>query len=242
MLDEVSAAVGKVSRTRACERMYGAPSELDAGALVWSAARSRGRSQAEAADLAQAAAAAELAGARVVDVTRLPTPPRTAGSAHASPAAWADAELAVWWPQAVRALCARLEKTRRPVPGPPGQRGQTPVPLPRLWPRRPVTRLVMVSQGYTVGFDGAAAAAWAADAAARCGTAVSSATSAERRPSPTCTRTMCWRAACRSWSIIRVVRIIKRLRHDPKRRRRRTVGQEFHLMQFRMRHGQLVTM
>ncbi|MFF3639085.1 hypothetical protein [Streptomyces sp. NPDC002250] len=74
--------------------MYGAPPQLDAGALVcgvWSAARSRGRSRVEAADLAYAAATEELTGARVVDVTRLPTPPRTVGSAHASPAAWAGA-------------------------------------------------------------------------------------------------------------------------------------------------------
>ncbi|WP_317447666.1 hypothetical protein [Streptomyces collinus] len=113
VLDEVSAAVGKVSHTRSRDWVYGAPPELDAGALVcgvWSAARSRGHSRAEAADMAYAAAAEELNRARVVDVTRLPTPPRTAGSAHESPAAWADAELAAWWPQAVRALCARLEE------------------------------------------------------------------------------------------------------------------------------------
>ncbi|MFJ2728948.1 hypothetical protein [Streptomyces collinus] len=54
--------------------------------------------------------AEELAGARVVHVTRLPTPPRTPGSAHEGPAVWADAELAGWWPEAVRALCARLEE------------------------------------------------------------------------------------------------------------------------------------
>ena len=109
-LDQVSAAVGKVSRTRG--RMYGPPPELDAGALVcgvWLAARSRGRSGARAAELAEEAAGAELAGTQVIDVTRLPTPPRTAGSDHASPSAWADAELAAWWPNAVAAMCARLE-------------------------------------------------------------------------------------------------------------------------------------
>ncbi|MGW1616150.1 hypothetical protein ACWCQZ_43210 [Streptomyces sp. NPDC002285] len=110
-LDQVSAAVGKVSRTR--ERMYGPPPELDAGALVcgvWLAARSRGRSARGAAAVARDAAGAELAGARVVDVTRLPLPPRTAGSAHESPSAWADAELALWWPDAVVQMCARLEE------------------------------------------------------------------------------------------------------------------------------------
>ncbi|MEU6406177.1 hypothetical protein [Streptomyces sp. NPDC046985] len=110
-LDQVSAAVGKLSRTR--ERMYGPPPELDAGALVcgvWLAARSRGHSARRAADVAQDAAGAELAGARVVDVTRLPVPPRTTGSAHESPSAWADAELALWWPEAVTDLCTRLEE------------------------------------------------------------------------------------------------------------------------------------
>ncbi|MEU5476674.1 hypothetical protein [Streptomyces mirabilis] len=110
-LDEVSAAVGKVSRTR--ERMYGPPPELDAGALVcgvWLAARSRGRSPGQAADLAHAAARAELAGARVVDVTRLPSPPRTAGGEHESPSAWGDHELALWWPDAVAQMCDRLDE------------------------------------------------------------------------------------------------------------------------------------
>lgn len=110
-LDQVSAAVGKLSRTR--ERMYGPPPELDVGALVcgvWLAARSRGRSARRAADLARDAAGAELAGARVVDVTRLPLPPRTAGSTHESPSAWADAELNLWWPEAVTDMCTRLEE------------------------------------------------------------------------------------------------------------------------------------
>ncbi|MCQ8774813.1 hypothetical protein [Streptomyces telluris] len=64
-LDQVSAAVGKVSRTR--ERIYGPPPELDAGALVcgvWLAARSRGRSAERAAELAAAAASAELGSVR----------------------------------------------------------------------------------------------------------------------------------------------------------------------------------
>ncbi|MFE3166647.1 hypothetical protein [Streptomyces sp. NPDC059224] len=110
-LDQVSAAVGKVSRTG--ERMYGPPPELDAGALVcgvWLAARSRSHSARRAADLARKAAGAELAGARVVDVTHLPVPPRTSGSGHESPSSWADAELALWWPDAVEQMCKRLEE------------------------------------------------------------------------------------------------------------------------------------
>ncbi|MFF8786741.1 hypothetical protein [Streptomyces sp. NPDC015125] len=110
-LDEVNAAVGKVSRTQ--ERLYGPPPELDVGALVcgvWSAARSRGRSADQAAELARAAAGSELAGARVVDVTRLPSPPRTTGSEHTTPSSWADHELALWWRDAVAEMCTRLEK------------------------------------------------------------------------------------------------------------------------------------
>ena len=110
-LEQVSAAVGKVSRTR--EQMYGAPPELDAGALVcgvWLAARSRGHSARRAAEMARDAAGAELAGAQVVDITRLPVPPRTDGSGHESPSAWADAELALWWPDAVADMCTRLEE------------------------------------------------------------------------------------------------------------------------------------
>ncbi|MBK3588231.1 hypothetical protein JHN49_32765, partial [Streptomyces sp. MBT57] len=85
VLGQVSAAVGKVSRTR--QRTYGPPPELDAGALVcevWLAARSRGHSSRRAAELAHSAAGTELVGAQVVDVTRLPVPPRTDGSAYES--------------------------------------------------------------------------------------------------------------------------------------------------------------
>ncbi|MCQ8774809.1 hypothetical protein [Streptomyces telluris] len=51
-----------------------------------------------------------LAGATVLDVTRLPSPPRTAGRDHDSRSAWADQELALWYPDAVAAMCARLEE------------------------------------------------------------------------------------------------------------------------------------
>lgn len=111
VLGQVSAAVGKVSRTR--ERMYGPPPELDAGALVcgaWLAARSRGHSARRAAELAHGAAGAELVGAQVVDVTRLPVPPRTDGSVYESPSAWANEELQWWWRDAVADMCARLEE------------------------------------------------------------------------------------------------------------------------------------
>ncbi|MFJ4679081.1 hypothetical protein [Kitasatospora sp. NPDC088783] len=109
-LDQVSAAVGAISRAH--KRLYGPPPELDVRALVcgvWLAARSRGRSARRAADLVLAAAGEELAGARVVDVTRLP-PPRTGGGDYKDPAAWANGEFALWWPDAVAAMCARLEE------------------------------------------------------------------------------------------------------------------------------------
>ncbi|MFJ1662485.1 hypothetical protein [Streptomyces anthocyanicus] len=110
VLDQVSAAVGKVSRTR--QRTYGPPPELDAGALVcgvWLAARSRGHSARRAAELAHSAAGTELVGTQVVDVTRLPVPPRTDGSAYETPAAWANEELQQWWRSAVADMCTRLE-------------------------------------------------------------------------------------------------------------------------------------
>ena len=110
-LDQVTAAVGGASRKRA--RMYEPAPKLDVWTLVcgvWLAARSRGHSAARAAEVAVAAAGRELAGTRVVDVTRLPEPPRTPGGVHASPAPWADAELTLWWPAAVAEMCATLEE------------------------------------------------------------------------------------------------------------------------------------
>ncbi|MEU4111053.1 hypothetical protein [Streptomyces sp. NPDC027717] len=110
-LDQIGAAVGNLSRRRA--RMYEPEPRLDMWTLVcgvWLAARSRGRGAEQSADLTRAAVADELKGTRVRDVTQLPVPPRTPSDRHADPAAWADAELALWWPQAVTAACTRLEE------------------------------------------------------------------------------------------------------------------------------------
>ncbi|MFJ5851084.1 hypothetical protein [Streptomyces sp. NPDC092903] len=110
-LDQVGVAVGGVPRRRA--RMYEPEPHLDVWTLVcgvWLAARSRGRGAEQSANLVHAAVADELRGARVRDITQLPVPPATPGDQHADPAAWADAELALWWPRAVSAACARLEE------------------------------------------------------------------------------------------------------------------------------------
>ncbi|MFD6967213.1 hypothetical protein [Streptomyces sp. NPDC059949] len=110
-LDQVGAAVGGLSRRRA--RMYEPEPHLDVWTLVcgvWLAARSRGRGAEQSANLVHAAVADELRGARVRDITQLPVPSATPGDQHADPAAWADAELALWWPRAVSAACARLEE------------------------------------------------------------------------------------------------------------------------------------
>ncbi|WP_129291828.1 hypothetical protein [Streptomyces lydicus] len=108
-LDEVTAAVaGKSTRPR---QRYELQPKVDVWPLVsgvWLAARSRGIGAAQTAGLVQDAVSRELAGARVVDVTRLPAP-QTPGEGHESPSAWSDAELALWWPRAVADACARLE-------------------------------------------------------------------------------------------------------------------------------------
>ncbi|MCX4827034.1 hypothetical protein OG883_46205 [Streptomyces sp. NBC_01142] len=109
VLDEVTAAVAGKSARRA--RQYEPDPEVEAWQLVcgvWLAARSRGLDAARTAALVQDAVARELAGARVVDVTRLPAP-QNPGGGYDSPAAWADAELAGWWPRAVAEACARME-------------------------------------------------------------------------------------------------------------------------------------
>ncbi|GLF98181.1 hypothetical protein [Streptomyces yaizuensis] len=109
-LDQVSAAVARTSRTRT--RMFGPDPDLDVWQVVsgvWLASRSQGASAGRGAELVRAAAARELDGVPVVDVTRLP-PPSTGGGAHASPAAWADHEFALWWPRAVAEACRRLEE------------------------------------------------------------------------------------------------------------------------------------
>lgn len=110
-LDRIAAAVGGPSRERA--RLYEPEARLELWTLlcgVWLAARSRGRGAAQAAELVRAAAGRELEGARVRDVTQLPTPPRTTGEKYPDPSAWSDAELALWWPRAVAGACARLEE------------------------------------------------------------------------------------------------------------------------------------
>jgi len=110
VLDQVSAAVcGVVGEER---RMYGRDPAVDLWLLVsgvWLAARSRGAAADRAAAVVQSAVARELAKAHVVDVTRLPAP-RTRGGEHLTPSAWADHELALWWPHAVADACGRLEE------------------------------------------------------------------------------------------------------------------------------------
>ncbi|MGW3930384.1 hypothetical protein ACWECC_20115 [Streptomyces microflavus] len=109
VLDEVTAAVAGKSVRRA--RQYELEPQLAVWQLVsgvWLAARSRGLEADPAATSVHNAVSRELSGARVVDVCRLPAP-RTQGCGYASPSAWADAELALWWPRAVAETCARLE-------------------------------------------------------------------------------------------------------------------------------------
>jgi hypothetical protein len=109
VLAEVTAAVAGKSTRR--PRQYETQPEVDVWPLVsgvWLAARSRGIGAARTAGLVHDAVSNELAGARVVDVTRLPQP-QTRGEGYASPSAWADHELALWWPLAVSEACARLE-------------------------------------------------------------------------------------------------------------------------------------
>ncbi|MEU5241659.1 hypothetical protein ACH4UR_35715 [Streptomyces lydicus] len=109
VLAEVTAAVaGKSARL---PQRYEPQPEVDVWQLVcgvWLAARSRGIGADRTAGLVQDAVSRELAGARVVDVTRLPAP-QTRGEGYESPSAWADHELAVWWPRVVADACARLE-------------------------------------------------------------------------------------------------------------------------------------
>ncbi|WP_331725878.1 hypothetical protein [Streptomyces sp. NBC_00470] len=108
-LDDVTAAIAGTSALRT--RYYEPQPRLDVWQLVsgaWLAARSRGLDTARTAQLVRDSVSRDLADARVVDVTRLPAP-QTPGAGHASPAAWADHELALWWPRAVTEACARLE-------------------------------------------------------------------------------------------------------------------------------------
>ncbi|MGW4891376.1 hypothetical protein ACWEQL_03785 [Kitasatospora sp. NPDC004240] len=81
---------------------------------VWSAARRQGRCAEDAAALTLAAAARHWAGARVRDVTVLPTPPSLPACSYATPSAWADALLGVWWREAITTWCARLEDALQP--------------------------------------------------------------------------------------------------------------------------------
>lgn len=109
VLAEVTAAVAGKSARR--PRQYESQPEVDVWPMVsgvWLAARSRGICAVRTAGLVHDAVSKELARARVMDVTRLPQP-QTRGEEHASPSAWADAELALWWPRAVAEACARLE-------------------------------------------------------------------------------------------------------------------------------------
>lgn len=109
VLDEVTAAVAGKSARRT--RQYELEPEVEVWQLVsgvWLAARSRGLDAVRTGELVQDAVSRELAGARVVDVTRLPAP-QTEGGGYDSPSAWSDAELAVWWPRAVAESCARME-------------------------------------------------------------------------------------------------------------------------------------
>ncbi|WP_424892220.1 hypothetical protein [Streptomyces sp. XH2] len=109
VLDEVTAAVARKSARR--PRRYESQPQVEVWQLVcgvWLAARSRGQSADRTAELVHDAVSQELAGARVVDVTRLPAP-QTLGEEHDSPSSWADAELALWWPRAVAEACARME-------------------------------------------------------------------------------------------------------------------------------------
>ncbi|MCX4682056.1 hypothetical protein OG413_43530 [Streptomyces sp. NBC_01433] len=109
VLAEVTAAVAGKSVRR--PQRYESQPEVDVWPLVsgvWLAARSRGIGAARTAGLVHDAVSKELAGARVVDVTCLPQP-QTRGEGYASPSAWADHELAVWWPRAIAEACARLE-------------------------------------------------------------------------------------------------------------------------------------
>ncbi|MFI6449668.1 hypothetical protein [Kitasatospora sp. NPDC050543] len=76
---------------------------------VWSAARRQGRCAEAAATLTLAAAQERWGAARVRDVTVLPTPPRVPAGSYATPSAWADALLGLWWREAVTTWCARLE-------------------------------------------------------------------------------------------------------------------------------------
>ncbi|MFI1584685.1 hypothetical protein [Embleya sp. NPDC020630] len=107
MCDQVSAAVSGPIRGYAVWRR-----DLDVWSTTsraWLVARSRGASARTAAEFARDAAAGELAGAHVRDVTRLPPVAATCGASHAGPAEWANAELAAWWPTVVGAACERLE-------------------------------------------------------------------------------------------------------------------------------------
>ncbi|MGA5819867.1 hypothetical protein ACPC54_18645 [Kitasatospora sp. NPDC094028] len=79
---------------------------------AWSAARELGGGPEEALAAALAALDAQLAGARVVDVRALPAPVLD-GSGFASPAQWADSELARWAPSAGTAWCGQLEAALR---------------------------------------------------------------------------------------------------------------------------------
>ncbi|MFF7098059.1 hypothetical protein ACFY9A_37595 [Streptomyces rubradiris] len=106
---QVSAAVGPVSADRGLSWRR---EEREVRAVVcraWQQARSRGASAAQAAELARAAAGRLMDKAVVRDVTALPEPV-LGGERFTSPAAWATAELAVWWPKVVAAACRRLEE------------------------------------------------------------------------------------------------------------------------------------
>ncbi|MEW2493745.1 hypothetical protein AB0942_09380 [Streptomyces nodosus] len=109
-LDEVTAAVA--GRSARSPQRYEPQPEVDVWQLVsgvWLAAASRGMADDyRTTHLVHDAVSRELAGARVVDVTRLPAP-QTPGERHETPAAWADAELALWWPGAVTEALLRLD-------------------------------------------------------------------------------------------------------------------------------------
>ncbi|WP_331731261.1 hypothetical protein [Kitasatospora sp. NBC_01300] len=76
---------------------------------VWSAARRQGRCAEAAVTLALTAAQERWGAARVRDVTVLPTPARVPAGSYATPAAWADELLRLWWREAVTTWCTRLE-------------------------------------------------------------------------------------------------------------------------------------
>ncbi|MFI6986443.1 hypothetical protein ACIBSV_48945 [Embleya sp. NPDC050154] len=107
MCDRVSAAVS--GPTRGYDVWHRDLDVWSTTSRAWLVARSRGASARTAAEFARDAAAGELAGAHVRDVTRLPAVASTCGAFHAGPAEWADAELAAWWPTVVGAACERLE-------------------------------------------------------------------------------------------------------------------------------------